>query len=490
MKEKHTRSTNIQSRETSPAPIQIGQIGNIFVTAEYENGDVCLILENRGEKAKSVTISYEESHKPGEESLEHFERLRDSQRKVPLPKEFEEWGKLYVRVQDEKKQISIPNTFLKKFSDEAKLQVKADPPQPKTEPSISKSEQTDNSINVIGKDLKPDIETTNVPEQRSIDYQHEAEITVQETREENRSIPNTSLKQFSDEAKLQVKADRPQPKTESSITRSEQTDNSTNIIGKDLKPDIEMTNVPEQRAIDYQHEIEIIIQEAHAKVETLAQAYENGEPIDIIEIDNPTPSQKVLMILNWIARTIEDWANELEQSGTANPDLIQTLGFANQDIKDKLKEVRGPAPPLPEPLKPDTDVSTDAEYKEFKNKCTAYVSHSEGLLVDYQLGRQIAETEYNQFLPQFIKDRLFNGVARFLSFEEFPEHLDQYLQLVGYEVVPIEIGETKADACLHDIQASRQTGVAPGTIVEVISPGLRRKVDGEIIQKPVVIRGE
>ena len=121
------------------------------------------------------------------------------------------------------------------------------------------------------------------------------------------------------------------------------------------------------------------------------------------------------MILNWIARTIEDWENELEQSGTANSDLIQTLGFANQDIKDKLKKVRGPAPPLPEPLNPDTDVSTDAAYNEFKNKWSAYVSRYEGLLVGYQLGRQIAETEYNQFIPQFIKDRLFNGVARFTN---------------------------------------------------------------------------
>ena len=103
---------------------------------------------------------------------------------------------------------------------------------------------------------------------------------------------------------------------------------------------------------------------------------------------------------------------------------------------------------------------------------------------------KIAETEYNQFIPQFIKDRLFNGVARFLSFEQLPEHLDQCLQLVGYEVVPIEIGKTQADARMHDIQSSRQTGVTPGTIVEVIVPGLRRKVNGEIIQKPVVIRGE
>ena len=402
MKEKHAR-----------APIQIGNIGNIFVTVEYENGDVCLILDNEDEKAKSVAIFYGESHKPGIiKTLGNFELLSNSQRKVPLPKGFEKWGKLDFEVRVEnpvrEKNGSIPNTFLKKLSDEAK-RLKDNPPQPKTEPSISKSEQTDNSRNIIDKDLKPDIETTNVPEQRSVDYQHEAKTIVQETWE---------------------------------------------------------------------------------RIAELARTYEDGEAIDFVDIENPAPSQKALMILNWIAYTIEDWANALEQSGTANPDLIQTLGSANQAIKDKLREVRGPAPPLPEPLNPDTDISTDAAYNELQNKCTAYVSRYEGLLIGYQLGRQIAETEYNQFIPQFIKDRLFNGAARFLSVEQLPEHLDHCLQIVGYEVVPIEIGKTQADTRMHHIQASRQTGVVPGTIVEVISPGLRRKVDGEIVQKPVVICGK
>ena len=267
--------------------------------------------------------------------------------------------------------------------------------------------------------------------------------------------------------------------------------NSLSKLGNRLDSlELTVANMGSDSVPDKTVDVEAIIQEAQAEVESLAQVYENGEPIDFIDIKDPTPSQKVLLILNWIARTIEDWENELEQSRTANPDLIQTLGFANQDIKDKLKKVRGPAPPLPEPLNPDTNVSTDAAYNEFKNKWSAYVSRYEGLLVGYQLGRQIAETEYNQFIPQFIKDRLFNGVARFTKLEQLPEQLDDFLQIVGYEVVPIKIDKTQADARLHDIQASRQTNAESGTIVEVVLPGLQQRADGEIIQKPVVIRGE
>ena len=219
MKEKYTR-----------APIQIGNIGNIFVTAEYENENVCLILGNRDEKAESITIFYGESHKPGINTiLGNFELLSDSQRKVPLPEGFEKWEKLDFEVGVEnqvREKGSIPNTFLKKLSDETKRQIKDDLPQPKTEPSISKSEQTDNSINIIDKDLKPEIETTNVPEQRSIDYQHNAETIVQETWE---------------------------------------------------------------------------------RIAELARTYKDGEAIDFVNIENPTPSQNVLWILNRVAGTIEDW---------------------------------------------------------------------------------------------------------------------------------------------------------------------------------------
>lgn len=252
---------------------------------------------------------------------------------------------------------------------------------------------------------------------------------------------------------------------------------------------LDLDKVPD-KTVDEQPQLEEIIQEARTQVESLVQTYENGEPIDWTDIENPTPSQTTLQILNWIARSVEEWKDDLEQSGEANPDLIQTLGYANQIIKDKLKEVRGPAPPVPEFPEMETNVSTDAAYNEFQNEGTAYVSRYEGLLIGFQLGRTIDETEYNQFIPQFIKDRLFNSVARFIEFDRLSEQLDEYLQLVGYEVVPIEIGKTQADARIHDIQSSRQDNVEVGTIAEVVLPGLQRIDNSEIIQKPVVIRGE
>ena len=161
------------------------------------------------------------------------------------------------------------------------------------------------------------------------------------------------------------------------------------------------------KTVDEQPQLEEIIQEARTQVESLVRSYENGEPIDWIDMEDPTPSQITLQILNWMVRSVEAWKDDLEQSGEANPELIQTLGYANQAIKDKLKEIRGPAPPVPEFPEMETDVNTDAAYNEFQNECTAYVSRYEGVLIGYQFGHTIDETEYNQFIPQFIKDRLF-----------------------------------------------------------------------------------
>jgi hypothetical protein len=249
--------------------------------------------------------------------------------------------------------------------------------------------------------------------------------------------------------------------------------------------------VPEQRSIDYQHNAETIVQETWERIAELARTYKDGEAIDFVDIENPTPSQKVLWMLNWVAGTIRKWKNELEQCGGTDRNLINTLTYGEQAIKERLRAIRGDSTPAPNQPELETDINTDTGLNEIQNKCNLDVARFEGRLFGYEERCEIDDLEqYNQFIPQFIKDRLFNGVARFLSFEQLPEHLDHCLQLVGYEVVPTEIGKTKADARLHDIQASRQTGVDPGTIVEVILPGLRRKVNGEIVQKPVVIRGE
>ena len=71
--------------------------------------------------------------------------------------------------------------------------------------------------------------------------------------------------------------------------------------------------------IDYQQEAEKAVRDAQASVSKLARAYREGEPIDFVDIETPTPSQKVVLILNWITRNLQTWITELEQTGSSKP---------------------------------------------------------------------------------------------------------------------------------------------------------------------------
>ena len=283
------------------------------------------------------------------------------------------------------------------------------------------------------------------------------------------------------------KPDTPKPETEPSTAKPER----SSEVGKEDTEKSNETSSEKVASIDYQREAEKIVRNAQERVVELADAYRNGGPIDLDDLEVPTPNQKVLLFLNLMRRGLSEWITELEQSSEVNRNLIDTLKYREQDIKEELKAIRGETPPVPKSLELETDIDTDTELNEIREKCEHYITWFEGRLFGYEERGEINNLEkYDRFIPQFIKDRLFNGIARFVPFDQLPERLDKFLQLVGYEIVPIEIGKTKVDARVHDIQGSQQTSDEPGTIVDVILPGLRQTTDGEIIQKPVVIRGE
>ena len=245
-----------------------------------------------------------------------------------------------------------------------------------------------------------------------------------------------------------------------------------------------------KKPIEDQSELAAIVQETQERIESLAQAYKNGEPIDFFDIENPTPSQKVMLILNSIASNLGKWKIELEQSETVDPEFYQIITSAERDIKNRLQSIRAESSPTPISIDMDTFDRTDVYLNYLRSQCFSYVEQFERTLTENELRYEVNEDEYNQYIPQFIRYRLFNEVADFVPFENLPENLNIFLGYLGYDVVPIEIGKTKADAREHDIKESQKSSNEPGTIIEVVLPGLQRIEDGKIVQRPVVIRGE
>jgi len=241
----------------------------------------------------------------------------------------------------------------------------------------------------------------------------------------------------------------------------------------------------QQSTSPYQQKVEEVIRDAQQRAMELARNYRDGEPIDLDNIFISTPSQKVLLNLNTIARDLCQLANELKQDGQT--DIFQTLKYAETAIKGELKTIRGAAIPSPETLDLPTDVNTVIDLDRVRNACADYVAEFEDVLRNYEL-----ECEVDNLLvcEQFVRNQIFNNLARYMPSDSLSEKLNKFLQLVNWEIIPIEIGLTEADSRFHEIQGSEQAGVKPGTVAEVINPGLMQKTDRIIVQKPVVIRGE
>ena len=247
---------------------------------------------------------------------------------------------------------------------------------------------------------------------------------------------------------------------------------------------VKTVKVQKQPATDHQQKVSRIVQDAKAQVAELLHAYREGKPIDFTENDTRTPTQT----LNLIALDIHQWITESENTNQPNSDFVHVLTAAETSLCSKLKADRA-GTPSPEPLALETAVDTEASLDRIQQQCDAYVARFERTLSDYEAARAVDREAYHQFILHFIKDRLFNSLTRYFQPEQLPEQLHKFLQLVDLEVVPITLGETVADARVHQIQDSRQTDGVPGIIVEIVSPGLRRQTDGVIVQKPVVIRG-
>ena len=72
----------------------------------------------------------------------------------------------------------------------------------------------------------------------------------------------------------------------------------------------------------------------------------------------------------------------------------------------------------------------------------------------------------------------------------YQNHLPNILKAADLELVPIEIGQTQADARIHDIQGTQAGPFNLGVVTDIVQQGLRRCSDQKMIRKPVVIRGE
>ena len=274
-------------------------------------------------------------------------------------------------------------------------------------------------------------------------------------------------------------------KFQSEITEFESHFNNIDKTLEELKVDRETPIIPDNSQVD-EMDAETTVLQTLERSEELELAYKNGEPIDLNNIDMTKKSHNKMWDLNWIAWTLREWKTELEQSTTENQDIIRTLKYAEHAIKEKLKTIREESMIKLKPYNLETDLGLD----DLQTYSIVYPAQLKGILIGYELAREINEEEVEQYIKQFVRNDLFNNVAKHIPHDQLQEQFERFLQLADFKVIPIEVGKTEADSLYHDIQGSKQTDVKRGTVAEVITPGLLQKTDNSIVQKPVVIRGE
>ena len=208
------------------------------------------------------------------------------------------------------------------------------------------------------------------------------------TGKKQSSTSDLDLKELLNRTGKEVITKSPQVEIKSPVSKQKTEYHRQITIPKETEPEKETDNAQIQISTDIRQETETTRLDKQEHEIELEQVTQDDKPIEFVEIKNPTLTEEGPAIVNQIGHTIQDWITELEQSYTVNRDLVQTLRYSKQALKEKIE-------------KPSLNVNK-------KNS-----------------------EEYDQFISQFVKDRLFNGVSRFVPFDQLPERLERMLTTCG-----------------------------------------------------------
>jgi len=171
------------------------------------------------------------------------------------------------------------------------------------------------------------------------------------------------------------------------------------------------------------------------------------------------------------------------------PDVPSPKEYEQQQANNLAKMALTESPP--EELPPEKNY-TEYVKQEYWNALLAYKKElSEAKPEENLLAAQgnidgVLKKIVGHLMDAFDKGKPVDTIPGYFN----KNYLPQILDLAGFEELPIELGKTKADVRLHDIKGTKQSNYGSGVIVEEIQRGFRRKDNGTLVRKAVVIKGE
>ena len=250
----------------------------------------------------------------------------------------------------------------------------------------------------------------------------------------------------------------------------------------ELKADVSNLKEDFNRSQQLKWQTEQIKGDCESQLQQMMQQYVEGYGIELEDYGNNN-----LALLNRLALHIAEWKSEIEQQ-QAPQGLYQIINSGEKYLTSILRRIRENSPEPPTQIQIDTHI-----IQTIQQECQRLVGEfKKELEIREQKDAKQLESipNANESLRKFVLDHLFEGVANLFPHNGFPQHFITTLSLAGLEMIPIDIGRTKADPRLHDIQGTKPQPDSADMIVEVVFPGLRDANTQEVIRKPVVIKGE
>lgn len=251
-------------------------------------------------------------------------------------------------------------------------------------------------------------------------------------------------------------------------------------------------NVPKKKQY-YMQENRHLYEKFHANLEKMERDYNDGcgIPLDKWDLKSLSEQQTAVLLLNLMVNELNAWKKDAKKTSSTKNTLAKSLEEIEKELKQILKQTRGIDAPAPT-LFPDRTAASDQDLMRIQKDCDVYLERfSEKLAVlEQKHAEKVRVSAFKKFLLEFIRDKLFPKAAEFSSLKSVQKRLNWFLNLVDYELIPIEPGKTKFSPELHDVKEKRNSDLEAETIVEVISPGLQTKDGKRIIQNAVVVQAE
>ena len=231
----------------------------------------------------------------------------------------------------------------------------------------------------------------------------------------------------------------------------------------------------------------------HADLEKLESDYNNGcsIPLENWDIESLSEQQTAVLLLNLMVNEVSEWKSEANKATSTKETLGVVLESIEKELKQALKHTRGINAPSPT-LFPDRTALSDQDLVRIQNDCDNYLKRFTDKLstLEQKHAEKVRVPAFKKFLLEFVRDKLFPKVAEFSTLKSVQTRLNWFLDLIDYELIPIEPGTTKFSPEIHELKDICSSEFETDTIVEVVTPGLQLKGGKRVVQNAVVIQAE